>query len=157
MDAADPEIVVASADPAEPRAERCLVAYAAELDRRFDSGFDPSQSRAVAFDEVRPPAGRFLLATRAGAAVGCVGLKLHVGWGEIKRMWVDPAARGLGLGRRLLAEVEAAAEGAGVAVVRLDTNAHLGEAIALYRTAGYVEVPPYNDEPYADLWFEKWL
>ena len=153
----DPEITVALVDPADPRAERCVLAYAAELDRRFDTGFDPAQSRAVAFDEVRPPAGRFLLAMHDGAAVGCVGLKLHDGWGEIKRMWVDPAIRGRGLGRRLLAEVEAAAEAAGVRVVRLDTNAHLGEAIALYRAAGYEEVPPYNDEPYADLWFEKRL
>lgn len=149
------ELTVALVDPADPRAVRCLVAYATELDLRFDTGFDPDQSRAVAFDEVRPPAGRFLLATRDGRPLGCAGLKLHDGWGEIKRMWVDPAARRLGLARRLLAEVEAHAAAAGVGTVRLDTNAHLTEAIALYRSAGYEEVAAYNDEPYADLWFEK--
>ena len=62
-----------------------------------------------------------------------------------------------GLGRRLLGELEAAAVGLGVRIVRLDTNASLVEAIALYRSAGYVEIDPFNDEPYAHHWFEKRL
>jgi ribosomal protein S18 acetylase RimI-like enzyme len=70
-------------------------------------------------------------------------------------MWVSPAARGLGVGRRLLAEVEAQARDRGATSVRLDTNAALVEAVALYRSSGYVEVPAFNDEPYADHWFEK--
>jgi ribosomal protein S18 acetylase RimI-like enzyme len=70
-------------------------------------------------------------------------------------MWVSPAARGLGLGRRLLAELEALVASSGATVARLETNRALVEAIALYRSAGYVEVPPFNDEPFADHWFEK--
>jgi ribosomal protein S18 acetylase RimI-like enzyme len=72
-------------------------------------------------------------------------------------MWVAPSARGLGLGRRLLGELEARAAGAGARVVQLETNGSLSEAIALYRAAGYREVPPFNDEPYAHHWFEKAL
>ena len=64
-------------------------------------------------------------------------------------------ARGLGIGRRLLAELEARAREHGAAAARLETNRHLIEAIALYRGAGYAEVPAFNDEPFADHWFEK--
>ena len=73
-------------------------------------------------------------------------------------MWVDQSARGLGLGRRLLERLEQhAAEHGGSDVVRLETNASLTEAIALYRSAGYREVAAFNDEAYADHWFEKRL
>jgi ribosomal protein S18 acetylase RimI-like enzyme len=72
-------------------------------------------------------------------------------------MWVDPRARGLGLGRRLLRELESHARAMGARSVRLETNRSLTEAIALYRSSGYVEVPAFNDEPHAHLWFEKQL
>jgi ribosomal protein S18 acetylase RimI-like enzyme len=72
-------------------------------------------------------------------------------------MWVSPDARGLGLGRRLLGELERAAREHGVRVVRLETNGTLHEAIAMYRSSGYAEVPAFNDEPYAHHWFEKRL
>jgi ribosomal protein S18 acetylase RimI-like enzyme len=88
--------------------------------------------------------------------VGCGGLKFHPGApAEVKRMWISPAVRGLGLGRRLLAELEAEAARHGVRVLRLETNRTLAEAIAMYRAAGYREVPAFNDEPYAHYWFEK--
>ena len=74
---------------------------------------------------------------------------------ETKRMWVAESARGLGLGRRLLAELESHAAEHGAQAVRLETNRALVEAISLYRSAGYVEVDPFNDEPYAHHWFEK--
>ena len=72
-------------------------------------------------------------------------------------MWVSPDARGLGLGRRILEELERHAREAGVTVVRLETNHTLTEAIELYRRSGYVEVDAFNDEPYAHHWFEKHL
>src|SRR5690606_22809221 len=81
----------------------------------------------------------------------------HSAPAEIKRMWVDPGVRGLGVGRRLLHELESRAAARGVSIVRLETNRSLREAIALYRSAGYVEVEPFNDEPYAHHWFEKRL
>ncbi len=76
---------------------------------------------------------------------------------EIKRMWIDPGVRGRGRGRRLLNELETAARELACRAVRLDTSAHLTEAITLYRTSGYRDVPAYNDNPYAAHWLEKQL
>ena len=72
-------------------------------------------------------------------------------------MWVAPDVRGLGLGRRLLAELEARAAAGGTHVLRLETNRALTEAIALYRASGYRAIEAFGDEPYADHWFEKRL
>ena len=72
-------------------------------------------------------------------------------------MWVAESARGLGIGRRLLGELERRARPRGARVVRLETNGALTEAIGLYRSAGYREVDAFNDEPYAHHWFEKRL
>jgi DNA-binding MarR family transcriptional regulator/GNAT superfamily N-acetyltransferase len=145
-------------DPAEPDARRCLRAYEDELSARIDGGFDPARSNSAADHEMTPPAGLFLVATLHGEPAGCGALKFHgEDPAELKRMWVSPAVRGLGLGRRLLAELEAQAAGHGVRVLRLETNRALAEAISLYRAAGYREVPAFNDEPYAHHWFEKEL
>jgi DNA-binding MarR family transcriptional regulator len=145
-------------DPADPDARRCLHAYEDELSARFNGGFDPARSNSAADHEMTLPAGEFLVAVLHGEPVGCGALKFHgEDPAEVKRMWVSPAVRGLGLGRRLLAELEARAAGRGVRVLRLETNRALAEAIALYRAAGYREVAAFNDEPYAHHWFEKSL
>jgi DNA-binding MarR family transcriptional regulator/GNAT superfamily N-acetyltransferase len=149
-------VQVGERDPRHPDARYCLRAYVEELSGRFDSGFDPARSISAADHEMTPPAGLFLVATLYAEPVGCGALKLHRGApAEIKRMWVAPSVRGLGLGRRLLAELEARAAAHGVRVLRLETNRALGEAIGLYRAAGYREVTAFNDEPYAHHWFEK--
>jgi DNA-binding MarR family transcriptional regulator/GNAT superfamily N-acetyltransferase len=149
-------VAVDVVDPADPRAQHCLREYFAELDRRFDTGYDPAQALPLDLDEMRPPAGMFLLASLRTAPVGCGVLKLVRGApAEIKRMWVAPSARGLGLGRRLLTELESRAAAERRHAVRLETNNVLVEAIAMYRSAGYREVDPFNAEPYAHLWFEK--
>jgi DNA-binding MarR family transcriptional regulator/ribosomal protein S18 acetylase RimI-like enzyme len=149
-------VTVAPADPEDDRARRCLAAYTAEIDRRFEAGWDPARSISADPDELRPPRGVLLLATLRSEPVGCGALKLPAdGPAEIKRMWVDPSARGLGVGRRLLTELEQYAARAGRRLLRLETNHVLDEAIALYRSAGYTEVAAFNDEPYADHWFEK--
>jgi DNA-binding MarR family transcriptional regulator/GNAT superfamily N-acetyltransferase len=151
-------VEIDAVDPAHPHARHCLQEYFAELDRRFDTGFDPARSRLADPTEMRPPAGVFCLATLRGEPVGCGALRFHdEAPTEIKRMWVDPAARGLGVGRRLLAELESRAAANGSLAVRLDTNGSLAEALAMYRSAGYREIDPFNDEPYADHWFEKRL
>ena len=96
---------MAAEDPASPDARRCLAAYVAELDRRFPGGFDPALSIQADDDDLTPPAGALLVARLRGRAVGCGALKLHPGApAELKRMWVAPEARGLGLGRRILRE-----------------------------------------------------
>jgi DNA-binding MarR family transcriptional regulator/GNAT superfamily N-acetyltransferase len=142
-------------DPDDPHARHCLREYAAELDGRFPDGFDPSLSTSVSAPELRLPAGLMLVARLRGEPVGCGALKLHPGGPSlIKRMWVAESARGLGLGRRLLAELEARAAEFHP-VVQLDTNRTLTEAIAMYRSAGYAEVERFNEERYAHHWFEK--
>jgi GNAT superfamily N-acetyltransferase len=145
-------------DPRNPGARWCLESYFTELARRFDAGFDPARSISADDEELTPPAGLLLIATLHGEPVGCGALKLHDDAPtEIKRMWVAPDARGLGLGRRLLADLEARAAAGGARVVRLETNRTLTEAISLYRASGYREVAPFNDEPYAHHWFEETL
>ena len=151
-------VEVAVCDPRHPNARRAVQAYISELSDRFEGGWDPALSISAADEELTPPAGLFLVATLYADVVGCGALKFHDDAPtEVKRMWVSPAVRGLGLGRRLLAELEAHAAARAVRTLRLETNRALGEAVSLYRTAGYREVAPFNDEPYADHWFEKTL
>jgi len=145
-------------DPASAGAQVCMRSYFAELDARFHTGFDPARALPVDADELVPPRGLLLVARLHGEPVGCGALKLHRDRiAEIKRLWVSPATRGLGVGRRLLRELEQHAADRGAKRTRLDTNRTLTEAIALYRKDGYREVSPFNGEPYADHWFEKTL
>lgn len=145
-------------DPAHRDAQLCVREYFDELGRRFDSGFDPALSIGAELDDLRPPVGAFLLATLRAEPVGCGALKFHGDEpAELKRMWVAESARGLGIGRRLLTELESCAAAHGASVIRLETNKTLTEAIGLYRSAGYREVDAFNDEPYAHHWFEKRL
>jgi DNA-binding MarR family transcriptional regulator/GNAT superfamily N-acetyltransferase len=151
-------VEIREVDPASPDAKQCLRSYYAELERRSGTSFDPLTGSTAQPHEIRPPHGLFLVAYLRGAAVGCGALKHFPGGAsDLKRMWVAEPARGLGIGRRLLVELEARAAEHGATVVRLETNRTLVEAIALYESAGYVEVPPFNDEPFADHWFEKRL
>ncbi len=149
-------IQVSTCDPRHPEARWCLRSYFSELAGRFDGGFDPARSISADDEELTPPAGLLLVATLHGEPVGCGALKFHGDEPtEIKRMWVAPVARGLGLGRRLLTDLEARAAAGRSRILRLETNRSLTEAIGLYRSAGYREVAAFNDEPYADHWFEK--
>lgn len=151
-------VSIGPADPRSPEARSCLRAYFGELSRRFPGGFDPALSIGAADQELTPPAGLFLIAMLQGEPAGCGAVKYHDSDpAEIKRMWVNETVRGLGLGRRILAELEARAASNGARLLRLETNDTLAEAIGLYRSAGYREVPAFNDEPYAHHWFEKAL
>ena len=151
-------VTFAVTDPASPEARACMAAYFAELGERFDGGFDPGASLPATDADLAEPSGLLLLARLHGEPVGCGALKFHgTEPAELKRMWVANRARGLGLGRRLLAELEDQARRHGVTVVRLETNQALTEAITLYRSAGYAEVSAFSDEQYAHHWFEKQL
>ena len=150
------EVVIAfePADGAEAHA--CLAAYFAELAERFVEGFDPGAAGQNLGAEFAPPRGAFALARLEGEAVGCGGfVALDDETAEIKRVWTSPAARGLGVARRLLAALEEEARARGFRRLRLDTNRALREAQAMYRKAGYREIERYNDNPYAHHWFEK--
>ncbi len=151
-------VEIESVDPEHPDARYCLAEYVAELNRRSDRPFDPSVGATALPHEVRPPAGDFFVTYLHGEPVGCGAVKHHAGGiTDIKRMWIATSARGLGLGRRLLEHLEAEARAGGARVAHIETSASLTEALALYRSAGWVEVPPFNDEPFADHWFEKEL
>ena len=149
-------VAIEPADPASADARLCIGAYLHELEQRFESGFDPARSVSANPEELVPPAGLFLLAYLDGRRVGCGGLKVTGRrLGEIKRMWVAPDARGLGIAQRLLDALERHAVGMGLTTLQLDTNRSLKEAHALYVRNGYREIARYNDNPYADHWFEK--
>ena len=152
--AAEVEIAPEPAD--SPAAQYCLGAYFRELQERFEEGFDPELSLAPSLDEFGPPRGAFLVARHEGEPVGCGGFKqLTPEAAYLKRMWIAPHARGIGLAKRLLRALEDEALALGYSTVCLETNKGLTEAQKLYRSAGYREVAPFNDEPYAHHWFEK--
>jgi len=145
-------------DPRADNARYALGEYYAELGRRFARGFDVSLSRDPDAADMIRPRGAFFLAGSGPLPLGCVGLKGHGGReAEIKRLWVAPSARGLGLARRLMQAAEQAACELGVEILRLDTNSVLPEAAALYRKTGWREIERFNDDPYPDMFFEKRL
>jgi DNA-binding MarR family transcriptional regulator/GNAT superfamily N-acetyltransferase len=144
-------------NPSSRAARYCIGCYFQELAERFEGGFDPVRSTPVVAEALTPPRGFLILATLNGEPVGCGALKCHAGYGEIKRMWVAPSSRGLGIGRRILLRLEDLARQRRLPLLRLETNKSLTEAHALYRSSGYREVSPFNDELYAHLWFEKAL
>lgn len=145
-------------DPAGSAARHCLERYYAELAERFPQGFEVARSRDPEAADMIRPRGAFLVAMSDGLPVGCVGLKGNGGEAaEIKRLWVCPGARGLGLARRLMAAAEAAARELAIRTLRLDTNRALPEASRLYHATGWTEIERFNDDPYAELFFEKRL
>jgi DNA-binding MarR family transcriptional regulator/N-acetylglutamate synthase-like GNAT family acetyltransferase len=152
-----PQARIEIIDPRHSDARYCLRSYFEELSSRFDSGFDPARSLSASDVEMTLPNGLLLVANLLGAAVGCGALKLHTDTqiAEIKRMWVASDVRGLGLGRRLLERLSAEASSRGMTILRLETNRSLSEARHLYERAGFVEVEPFNSEPYAHYWFQK--
>ncbi|MGP3971587.1 GNAT family N-acetyltransferase [Streptomyces sp. 6N223] len=153
-------VTIAPADPASPDARHCLLAYAAELRERFPEGYDDAELVSPA--DLAPPAGVLLLARDQDGdgdrPAGCGALRPFApGTAELRHLWIAPGARGLGLGRRLLAALEAEAAARGHHTVLLNTHRALTEAIALYRAAGYAGIPAYSDDPHGQLCFEKRL
>jgi GNAT superfamily N-acetyltransferase len=99
-----------------------------------------------------------VVASIDGRPVGCGGYKrIAADAAEVKRVYVRPEGRGAGVARSMLAHLEDTARGAGFSVIRLDTGANQPEALSMFRSLGYVEIPDYNDNPYAAYWFEKRL
>ena len=146
------------ADPDTPEALGCLAAYFGMLADRIP-GLDPATlvlPDPEAF-KYRAPTGLFLLAQSKGRATGCIALaQLDPRTAEIKRLWVAPEARGRGLARRLMHRAGDEARRMGYTALKLDTNAALTEALALYAAEGWQPVEPYTDYP-ATHWFAKTL
>ena len=141
-----------------------LQAEVAELIRQSDaylSALYPPESRhAIDLEALAAPNVRLLVARLAGRAVGCVGFALGPpGQAEVKRLFVEPAARGRGIGRALMAHLEQGAAQAGVSLLQLETGVKQPEALALYRAFGYVErgpFGPYRPDPLC-IFMEKRL
>lgn len=157
MSAAAPDrITIAPCDPEDSAARACLASYFDLLADRI-----PGISRTHVPDPdpeahlFRPPLGTFLLGTADDLPLACVSLKrVDDRTGEVKRLWVAPAARGMGLARRMMTAIEDAARSLGLTRLILDTNEHLPEAIALYRATGWTGIAPYTPFP-ATHWFGK--
>lgn len=144
-------------DPATEDVMVCIRKFFSDISHRIE-GFDPQLSISANSEEMQPPAGAFFVARRGGEVVGCMGVKLHPGaYAELKRMWVSPEARGAGIARKLIELAENHVRNAQIYIVRLETNNGCPEAIGLYRSSGYVNVPAFSDEFYAHHWFEKRL
>jgi DNA-binding MarR family transcriptional regulator/GNAT superfamily N-acetyltransferase len=149
-------VQIVALDPEDEDARFCLEQYTEELNRRSARTFDPMVGATARPEEVRPPAGQFFIVRLRGEPIGCGAVKHHRDApAEIKRMWIAPEARSLGLGRRLLRTLESCARDAGATVARIETSSDLTEALTLYASAGWTQVEAFNDEPYADRWFEK--
>ncbi|MEE6257225.1 bifunctional helix-turn-helix transcriptional regulator/GNAT family N-acetyltransferase [Plantactinospora sonchi] len=149
-------VTIEVVEPDSAIVRHCLQAYAAELAVRFPEGYDTGA--LVAGAEVDGERGAFLVAYEHGQPVGCGAVRTDApGVGEIRHLWVHADARGLGLGRRLLRELERQAEVRGLHTVRLGTHRVLTEAATLYHSSGYRQIPPYDNSPYNHLAFERVL
>ena len=136
------EVEVIQVGLGDPRARTLEAAHIAEMNLRYGTG-GPGHVAEQGFD---PPEGCFLLAVVDGIPVGCGGFRrLDRRRAEIKRMYLDPAVRGRGMGRVLLADLEIRAGMAGYCEVWLETGTEQPEAIALYVSSGYGPVPPYGE------------
>lgn len=142
--------------PRAPESRACLERFYAELATRLKQGFDVSLSRDPDAASMSAPLGAFYVAMSDGLPLACCGLKGDGSeMAEIKRLWVSPAARGMGLARRLLTACEDTARSLGITTLRLDTNSALPEAAALYEKTGWTQIDRFNDDPYPDMFFEK--
>ncbi|WP_067811597.1 GNAT family N-acetyltransferase [Actinomadura kijaniata] len=124
----------------------------AEVQQEYVARYGGPDGTPTGPAEFAPPRGLFLVGYLDGAPVACGGWRVHDGGepgfrdgdAELKRMYVVPEARGRGLARRMLAELERTARGAGRRRLVLETGTMQPEAIALYESAGYAEVPPFG-------------
>jgi GNAT superfamily N-acetyltransferase len=131
--------------------------YFEDIARRYP-GWSPDQIPSADPAEVAPPVGAWVVAYLGGRAVGCGGIKrLDHAAAELKRIYLRESARGHGLGRRVLEELERHARELGYERLRLDTGDRQPAALALFRSAGYVDIPDYNGNTWATYWMEKRL
>lgn len=140
-----------------PDAVAMQEAFFGELRARYPERDDASPP-PVDPDALVPPQGAWVVVRRDGVPVGCAGLKrLDAETGEIKRVYLAPAARGGGLARRLMGHMEDVARGLGCRRLRLDTGSAQPEAHRLYTSLGYREIDDYNGNGLASFWFERGL
>ncbi len=120
-----------------------------ELDRELAVHYSAEQRHGLSLDAIVQPPMRFFIARSGGAAAGCGGVALFAEFGEVKRMYVRPAARGRGVADAILAALTNEAIGAGLPVLRLETGVHQRAAIRFYERAGFGPCSAF--EPYASM------
>jgi GNAT superfamily N-acetyltransferase len=144
-------------DPETSPASDLLAEVRFELNDAYET-FGRLDNPPLAPEEMRTPNGAYLVGYEDGVAVAGGGVRrLGAGVAEIKRMYVRPASRSRGVAAALLAALESEAAALGYEAVRLDTGPKQVHALRLYRGAGYADVEPYNDNPFACFWGEKRL
>jgi GNAT superfamily N-acetyltransferase len=145
-------------EPADTETSRELQQrFFAEIASRYP-GWTPDRSPTADPADLGPPRGAWVVAYLDGRAVGCAGLKaVDDETAEIRRVFLNGSVRGRGIGRQLLREVEAHARRLGYRRARLTTGNRQPEALALFRAAGYRDVPAFNSDPFASYWMEKSL
>lgn len=152
-----PAITMEAIDRADLEVQVLYEAFVREADEPLGIDID-AEFAAGPPPDLKPPDGVMLIARVDGAPAGLGGVRhLDTPVAEIKSMYIAPAHRGLGLGRRMLRELEAIAARRGCQATRLDTSDYLDNAVGLYRAAGYHQVPAYNENRKANLWFEREL
>jgi GNAT superfamily N-acetyltransferase len=156
-------IRVSAAAPASAEAEKVSLRYYDDIVSRYH-GRPALQQEIVAAqagypsDDLAPPAGILLLASQGRAVLGCAGMRIRPGdTGEVTRVFVEPAARGQGVGRLLMQNLESESRALGLTALRLDTRTDLIEARSLYASLGFIEGEAHNTDPYANHWFRKEL
>jgi putative acetyltransferase len=123
-----------------------IVRLVEELDEYLNALYPAESNHLLDIETLAGPDMRFFVARRDGEALGCGALRVDpAGYGEVKRIYVPPRARGLGLGRRLIDAIEAQARREDLACLRLETGIHQPEALGLFRGAGFAEIPPFGD------------
>jgi GNAT superfamily N-acetyltransferase len=150
-------LTVEPIDRADPRVRELYARMVHEADAPLGIDLEAEFAGGPPQDLV-PPNGLLLIARVDGEAVGIGGIRhLDTEVAEVKSMFVSTSKRGFGVGRRILEELERIAAKRGCRAVRLDTSDYLTPAMRLYRSAGYEEVPAYNQNPKANVWFERAL
>jgi len=130
----------------EPPDQPDVVRLIEALDAYANALYPPESNHLLDIAALSDPAVAFLVVRDGSEAVGCGAvLRDPRGFGEVKRMYVRPDQRGRGIGRRVLAEIEAIARDSGLPVLRLETGIHNTEALALYRRSGFVACAPFGD------------
>jgi putative acetyltransferase len=148
-------IAIGREDPGTPE----VLALMTALDAYQAALYPPESNHFLGLDELRRDNVRFLVARDGGRAVACGALRIHPDYGEIKRMYVHPANRGMGLGARMLIELETTARAERLTRLRLETGIAQPEALALYRNHGFHECAAFGEYAHDPLsrYFEKLL
>ncbi len=141
-----PVVAIRHADPRQPEVRRLIE----ELDALQLALYPAESNHLLDIETLAQAQMRFVSASVDGEVLGCGGIWLHEDYAEVKRVYVSPAARGLGLAKKIMARLEDEARAAGMSIARLETGIYQPEALGLYRALGYADRGPFGDYPTGD-------